>query len=117
MDNKTIEEVRKNETKLINEIKVLEQQCKNQKTIFGNEHGTIEEITKNYNERQEQNYYARVVRSKKKEILSLKGTNNTDILDKKKKELRNSQMKYRQYSKSKGLEVDYDKTWVAKYNK
>ena len=35
----------------------------------------------------------------------------------KKKELRNSQMKYRQYSKSKGLEVDYDKTWVAKYNK
>ena len=90
---------------------------KKQKTIFGNEHGTIEEITKNYNERQEQNYYARVVRSKKKEILSLKGTNNTDILDKKKKELRNSQMKYRQYSKSKGLEVDYDKTWVAKYNK
>ena len=90
---------------------------KNQKTIFGSEHGTIEEITKNYNERQKQNYYARVVRSKKKEILSLKGTNNTDILDKKKKELRNSQMKYRQYSKSKGLEVDYDKTWVAKYNK
>ena len=90
---------------------------KKQKTIFGNEHGTIEEITKNYNERQEQNYYARVVRSKKKEILSLKGTNNTDILDKKKKELRNAQMKYRQYSKSKGLEVDYDKTWVAKYNK
>lgn len=90
---------------------------KKQKTIFGNEHGTIEEITKNYNERQEQNYYARIVRSKKKEILSLKGTNNTDILDKKKKELRNSQMKYRQYSKSKGLEVDYDKTWVAKYNK
>lgn len=90
---------------------------KKQKTIFGDEHGTIEEITKNYNERQEQNYYARVVRSKKKEILSLKGTNNTDILDKKQKELRNSQMKYRQYSRSKGLEVDYDKTWVAKYNK
>lgn len=90
---------------------------KKQKTIFGSEHGTIEEITKNYNERQKQNYYARVVRSKKKEILSLKGTNNTDILDKKKKELRNAQMKYRQYSKSKGLEVDYDKTWVAKYNK
>lgn len=57
------------------------------------------------------------VKSKKKEILSLKGTNNTDILNEKKKELRNSQMKYRQYSKSKGLEVDYDKTWVAKYNK
>ena len=31
MDNRTIEEVRKNETKLINEIKVLEQQYKKQK--------------------------------------------------------------------------------------
>lgn len=34
MDNRTIEEVRKNETKLINEIKVLEQQCKNQKEVI-----------------------------------------------------------------------------------
>lgn len=34
MDNRTIEEVRKNETKLINEIKVLEQQCKRQKEII-----------------------------------------------------------------------------------
>lgn len=31
MDNRTIEEVRKNETKLINEIKELEQQVKKQK--------------------------------------------------------------------------------------
>ena len=31
MDNRTIEEVRKNETKLINEIKDLEQQVKKQK--------------------------------------------------------------------------------------
>lgn len=31
MDNRTIEQVRKNETKLINEIKNLEQQCKRQK--------------------------------------------------------------------------------------
>ena len=31
MDNRTIEQVRKNETKLINEIKDLEQQCKKQK--------------------------------------------------------------------------------------
>ena len=31
MDDRTIEEIRKNETKLINEIKVLEQQCKKQK--------------------------------------------------------------------------------------
>lgn len=29
-----IEEVRKNETKLINEIKVLEQQCKKQKEVI-----------------------------------------------------------------------------------
>ena len=36
MDNRTIEEVRKNETKLINEIKVLEQQCQNQKEVIDN---------------------------------------------------------------------------------
>ena len=41
----------------------------------------------------------------------------SEELKKSKQELRNAQMKYRQYSKSKGLEVDYDKTWVAKYNK
>lgn len=34
MDNRTIEEVRRNETKLINEIKVLEQQCKKQKEVI-----------------------------------------------------------------------------------
>lgn len=34
MDNRTIEEVRKNENKLINEIKVLEQQCKRQKEVI-----------------------------------------------------------------------------------
>lgn len=34
MDNRTIEEVRKNETKLINEIKVLEQQVKKQKEVI-----------------------------------------------------------------------------------
>ena len=34
MDNRTIEEVRKNETKLINEIKVLEQQCKKQREVI-----------------------------------------------------------------------------------
>ena len=34
MDNRTIEEVRKNETKLINEIKALEQQCKKQKEVI-----------------------------------------------------------------------------------
>ena len=34
MDNRTIEEVRRNETKLINEIKVLKQQCKKQKEVI-----------------------------------------------------------------------------------
>ena len=34
MDDRTIEEVRKNETKLINEIKVLEQQSKKQKEVI-----------------------------------------------------------------------------------
>ena len=34
MDNRTIEEVRRNETKLINEIKDLEQQCKKQKEVI-----------------------------------------------------------------------------------
>ena len=34
MDNRTIEEVRKNETKLINKIKVLEQQVKKQKEVI-----------------------------------------------------------------------------------
>lgn len=35
MDNRTIEQVRKNETKLINEIKDLEQQCEKQKEVIG----------------------------------------------------------------------------------
>lgn len=34
MDNRTIEQIRKNETKLINEIKVLEQQVKKQKEVI-----------------------------------------------------------------------------------
>lgn len=34
MDNRTVEEVRKNETKLINEIKILEQQYKKQKEVI-----------------------------------------------------------------------------------
>lgn len=34
MDNRTINQIRNNETKLINEIKVLEQQCKKQKGVI-----------------------------------------------------------------------------------
>ena len=79
-------------------------------------------IYKNYEIRQKQTYYARQVRDKKEQVAILnksdKRSNATsEELKKSKKELRNAQMKYRQYSKSKGLEVDYDKTWVAKYNK
>ena len=44
MDNRTIEEVRKNETKLINEIKVLEQQCKKQKEVIDKAVNDIQEI-------------------------------------------------------------------------
>lgn len=46
MDNRTIEEVRKNETKLINEIKDLEQQCKKQKEVIDK---AIEYINSNPN--------------------------------------------------------------------
>ena len=45
MDNRTIEEVRKSETKLINEIKVLEQQCKKQKEVIDK---VIEFVEKEY---------------------------------------------------------------------
>ena len=47
MDNRTIEEVRKNETKLINEIKVLEKQCKKQKEAINK---VIEYIENNQEE-------------------------------------------------------------------
>ena len=42
--NRTIEQVRKNETKLINEIKDLEQQCKKQKEVINK---AIEYINEN----------------------------------------------------------------------
>ena len=38
-------------------------------------------------------------------------------LKKSKKELRNAQMKYRQYSKSNGIDVDYELVWKQGYNK
>ena len=41
----------------------------------------------------------------------------SEELKKSKKELRNARMKYRQYSKNNGIDVDYELTWVAKYNK
>ena len=47
MDNRTIEEVRKNETKLINEIKVLEQQCKKYKEVIDKAIEYIKEKARN----------------------------------------------------------------------
>jgi hypothetical protein len=41
----------------------------------------------------------------------------SDELTKLKKELRNAQLKFRQYSKANGLDVDYSLTWKSGYNK
>lgn len=43
MDDRTIEEIRKNENKLINEIKVLEQQCQKQKEFIDKIHELIKQ--------------------------------------------------------------------------
>lgn len=67
-----------------------------------------------YKDRQKQNYYARQVRQKKKEIVNAKST--PEILKEKKKQLRNAQIKYRVFSKSVNLNVDYSQTWEAGYN-
>lgn len=75
-----------------------------------------------YEQQQKQNYYARQVRYKKQEIATLnksdkRVTENQELLEKKKIELRNAQMKYRTYSKANNLQVDYNKTWTSGYNK
>lgn len=75
-----------------------------------------------YETRQKQTYYARQVRDKKEQVAILnksdKRSNATsEELKKSKKELRNAQMKYRQYSKSNGIDVDYELTWQNGYNK
>ena len=90
--------------------------------VRDNGHLTNAQYNKNYEIRQKQNYYARQVRDKKEQVAILNKSdkrNNTtnEELIKAKKELRNAQMKFRQYSKSNGLEVDYTLTWVANYNK
>ena len=69
-----------------------------------------------YKARQKQNYLARQVRQKKKEISSIK-TSNKLLNQIKRKQLRNAQQKYRLYSEAKGLRVDYLQTWEAGYNK
>lgn len=69
-----------------------------------------------YEARQKQNYLARQVRQKKKEISSIK-TSSKLLNLKKRKELRLAQAKYRTFSEAKGLRVDYLQTWEAGYNK
>lgn len=81
----------------------------------------LEEINskadKKYKIRQKQNYLARQVRDKKQEIVNLRGTYEIDLLNKKKKELRNAQIKYRSFCNKNDLDVDYFATWKAGYNK
>lgn len=68
-----------------------------------------------YKNRQKQNYYARQVRQKKKEIASIKNSSK-EVSKEKKTQLRNAQAKYRIFSKSVGLNIDYSQTWEAGYN-
>lgn len=70
--------------------------------------------SKVYKDRQKQNYYARQVRQKKKEVVNARST--PEILQEKKKQLRTAQIKYRVFSKSVNLNVDYSQTWEAGYN-
>jgi hypothetical protein len=90
--------------------------------VRDNGHLTKAQYEENYNTRQKQNYFARMVRNKKEQVATLnksdKRTNVTsEELTKAKKELRNAQMKYRTYCKSNNLDVDYNLTWKSGYNK
>ena len=90
--------------------------------VINDGHLTNAQYNKNYEIRQKQTYYARQVRDKKEQVAILSKSdkrNNTtnEELIKAKKELRNAQMKYRQYSKSNGIDVDYELTWQNGYNK
>ena len=90
--------------------------------VINDGHLTNAQYNKNYEIRQKQTYYARQVRDKKEQVAILnksdKRSNATsEGLKKSKEELRNAQMKYRQYSKSNGIDVDYELTWKQGYNK
>jgi hypothetical protein len=90
--------------------------------VRDNGHLTKSEYKKNYETRQKQNYYARQVRAKKEQMATLNKSDKrtiatSDELTKLKKELRNAQLKFRQYSKANGLDVDYSLTWKSGYNK
>lgn len=90
--------------------------------VRDNGHLTNAQYNKNYEIRQKQTYYARQVRDKKEQVAILEKSdkrNNTtnEELIKAKKELRNAQMKFRQFSKSNGIDVDYELVWKQGYNK
>ena len=90
--------------------------------VRDNGHLTNAQYNKNYEIRQKQTYYARQVRDKKEQVAILnksdKRNNATnEELIKAKKELRNAQMKYRQFSNNNNIDIDYDLTWKQGYNK
>lgn len=88
---------------------------KTKKVEYGDERLSYKENEEKYNKQQKQNELARQVRQKKKEIASIK-KNEEEILQKKKKQLKNAQIKYRVFSISNNLKVDYSQTWEAGYN-
>ena len=87
---------------------------KRNKISYTDGHLSDAQYNKNYETRQNQNYLARQVRYKKEEIQNIKGTGNTDLINKKKQELKLAQSKYRTFCKANGLEIDYSQTWKAR---
>lgn len=80
------------------------------KIEYGDQHGTLKEVKKNYEIQQKANYYANQVKNKKMQIAN--GDNSEEV----KRELLNAQSKYRIFCKANGLTVDYSKTWVHGYS-
>lgn len=73
MDDRTIEEIRKNETKLINEIKVLEQQYQKQKETIDKAIEYIKENTYSYYDSKGEKYI--------EETIFERNANPKDLLD------------------------------------
>lgn len=88
---------------------------KKSKVDYGEERLNYKENLEAYKKQQKQNYLARQVRQKKKEVASIKNSSK-EVLKEKRIQLRNAQMKYRIFSKANGLNVDYSQTWQAGYN-
>ncbi len=90
--------------------------------VSDNGHLTNAQYDKNYETKQQQNYYARQVRDKKEQVAILNKSDKrnsvtSEELEKAKNKLRNAQMKYRQFCNNNGIDVDYDLTWKQGYNK